>query len=201
MGPSPFHLVPVFYDPLLGRCRCDSITYGDAIHCPQWRLRQGEFCRRLCQSIHDIIVLDVFLFLVRVVSFDHPVAWDPSPSQLLGLLVCLYYLPQVYIRAFPMWCKHNLLIHNPDILLHLSDLPTVRGGCRCASRLKVYHMFRGLRSARALLPLPPHDAPQQACHAGVCHKTSYLLLHNLHPLPCTRTTNTLLHAPGSLMDQ
>ena len=104
MGPSLFHLVPVFDDPLLGRCRCDSITYGDAIHCPQWRFRQGKFCRRLCQSVHDIIVLDVFLFLVRVVSFNHPVAWDPSLLQLLGPLLCLYYLPQVYIRAFPMWC-------------------------------------------------------------------------------------------------
>ena len=47
-------------------------------------------------------------------------------------------------------CKHNLLIHNPDILLHLSDLTTVRGGCRCASRLKVYRMSRV--SGRAVNP-------------------------------------------------
>ena len=49
-------------------------------------------------------MLDVLLFPFRVLSFDHPVTWDPSPSQLLCPLVCLYYLPQVYIGAFPMWC-------------------------------------------------------------------------------------------------
>ena len=38
----------------------------------------------------------------------------------------------------------------------------------------VVRMFRGLRSASALLPLPPHDAPQHACPAGVGHKAHHL---------------------------